>query len=337
MKTKGIKTMVMLSLTLLSVKGYGQQNIQFTQYIFNSMSVNPAYAGYKGEWFGQVGLRSQWTGLNGAPKTGSFSIDGVLDPETQRHGVGLQITADGLGPQSATGIFANYALRLPLDDSKSHRLSLGIAGGVTQYGLDGTKISVNDPDDPNIPEGKLSTWKPDIRLGAYYNNTKWYAGVAVHDLFAGSDSGEDFVFNQNTLQSLRRNIHGYLMAGALFQLDRGLLLRPSLLLKDDFKGPTSLDLNAMFIFNEKFWIGGGYRTRAKFFNRDYTDYSVNKLSSMNSISGIAQFYVSQKLRIGYSYDHMLNRLGVTQNGTHEVTLGITFGKFGRQVLSPRFF
>ncbi|GGH12993.1 type IX secretion system membrane protein PorP/SprF [Sphingobacterium alkalisoli] len=331
------KYMLLLSITLLGIKGYGQQNIQFTQYIFNSISVNPAYAGYKEEWFGQMGLRSQWTGWDGAPQTGTISIDGVLDPYERRHGVGLQVSADKLGAQAATSIYANYALRLQLDRADEHRLSLGIAGGVTQYSLDGAKLVTIDDDDPILPTGKIGTWRPDIRLGAYYSNPRWYAGVSVQDLFAGSESGEDYQFNQNSLESLYRNIHGYFIAGALFELERGLLLRPSILIKDDFKGPTSLDFNAMFIFNDKFWIGAGYRTRSRIFNRDYTDYSANKLSSLNSVSGIAQFYVSPKFRIGYSYDHMLNRLSGLQNGTHEVTLGVTFGRVGRQVLSPRYF
>src|SRR3546814_11784571 len=85
-----------------------QQNVQFTQYIFNSMSVNPAYTGYKEEWFGQLGLRSQWVGLEGAPQTGLLSIDGIVDPVNKRHGLGMQITADKLGPQSATSASANY-------------------------------------------------------------------------------------------------------------------------------------------------------------------------------------------------------------------------------------
>lgn len=326
-----------LGLLLLSgTAGHAQQNIQFTQYIFNSMSVNPAYAGYKGEWFGQLGLRSQWTGWDGAPRTGSISIDGVLDPDMQRHGVGLQVTADALGPQSANAAFVNYALRLPLDHSGEHRLSLGVAGGVTQYRIDQNKLSAIDPDDPTAIGG--TTWKPDIRLGIYYSNAKWYAGVAAHDLFAGANSTEDYVLDQGEIvESIRRNTHGYFIAGALFQIDRGLLLRPSVLVKDDFKGPTSLDVSAMFIFNDKFWIGPGFRTRSRIFDRDYSNYSVDKLSSQNSVSGIAQFFVTPKFRIGYSYDHMLNRMSGLQNGTHEVTLGVTFGKLGRQILSPRFF
>ncbi len=330
-------TLQILTITLLSMKGYGQQNIQFTQYIFNSMSVNPAYAGYKEEWFGQLGLRSQWSGWTGAPQTGSLSIDGVLDEVNRRHGVGLQITGDQLGAQSALSAYANYAIRLQLDSYDEHRLSLGVAGGVTQYSLDGNKLEYNDQGDSKIPGGMINTWRPDIRLGIYYSNSRWYAGVSVQDLFAGTDSDEDFQFNQNSLESIYRNFHGYFIAGALFKLDRGLLMRPSVLLKDDFQGPTSLDINTMFIFNDKFWIGGGYRTRSRIFKRDYADYSVNKLSSLNSFSGVVQFYATPKFRIGYSYDHMLNKMSGLQNGTHEVTLGVTFGRGQRQVLSPRYF
>ncbi|NGM62989.1 type IX secretion system membrane protein PorP/SprF [Sphingobacterium sp. SGG-5] len=330
-------TLNILAITLLSLKGYGQQNIQFTQYIFNSMSVNPAYAGYKEEWFGQLGLRSQWTGWTGAPQTGSVSIDGVLDEVNRRHGVGMQITGDRLGAQSALSAYANYAIRLQLDHYDEHRLSLGVAGGVTQYGLDGNKLEPNDMGDGKIPGGMINTWKPDIRLGIYYNNSRWYAGVSVQDLFAGTDSDEDFQFNQNALESIYRNIHGYFIAGALFKLERGLLMRPSILIKDDFQGPTSLDINTMFIFNDKFWIGGGYRTRSRIFKRDYEDYSANNLSSLNSFSGVVQFYVTPKFRVGYSYDHMLNKMSGLQNGTHEVTLGVTFGRGQRQILSPRYF
>lgn len=336
MKRYGIKSALMLAMALLGLKSYGQQNIQFTQYIFNSISVNPAYTGYKEEWFGQMGLRSQWAGWDGAPKTGTVSIDGVIDPD-KRHGVGLQITGDQLGAQGAMSAYANYALRLQLDRADEHRLALGIAAGATQYSLDGNKLKYHDEGDYAVPDGKISTWRPDVRLGVYYSNSRWYAGVAVQDLFSNSNSAEDFQFNLNSLESLYRRIHGYFMAGALVELDRGLMLRPSILIKDDFKGPTSLDVNAMFIFNEQFWIGGGYRTRAKIFDRDYSTSSVSKLSSLNSLSGIAQFYVSPKFRIGYSYDHMLNKMSGMQNGTHEVTLGVTFGRTGRQVMSPRYF
>jgi len=337
MKSYSIKPSLICLLILLGFHAKSQQNIQFTQYIFNSISVNPAYAGYKEEWFGQLGLRSQWTGWEGAPRTGTLSIDGVLDPISRRHGVGLQLTADKLGAQDATSIYANYALRLQLDNDDMQRISLGIAAGVTQYGWDVNKLLVLVEGDEVISGGKIATWRPDIRLGVYYHNASWYAGLAVHDIFSGVGSNEEFRFNQNSLESLYRNVNAYFIAGTLFRLEEGLNLRPSLLVKDDFKGPTSLDLNAMLIFNDKFWIGGGYRTRAKIFEREYYDNSPMKLSSVNAITAIAQFYVTNKFRIGYSYDVMLNQMRGLQSGTHEVTLGITFGQSLSQMLNPRYF
>src|SRR5690625_1505763 len=199
----------------VSQQAGAQQSIQYTQYIFNSMSVNPAYTGYKEQWFAQMALRSQWVGLDGAPKTGSVSIDGVVDPEHKRHGVGLQINADKLGAQSATSIFANYALRLRVDDEDTRRLSLGIAGGVTQYSLNGNKLQAVDPTDPTLPIGNINSWRPDVRLGIYYYQHNWYAGLALQDLFSGSDSGSDYVFNSTTLESIRDRMSLYFIGGML--------------------------------------------------------------------------------------------------------------------------
>lgn len=336
MKSQRLKVLLCCAGMLLIGKTHAQQSIQFTQYVFNSISVNPAYTGYKEEWFGQMALRSQWTGWDGAPKTGSISIDGVVDPVNKRHGVGLQVTADKLGAQSATSVYANYALRLQLNDEDTQRLSLGVAGGFTQYGLDGNKLQAVETGDIVIPAGKLSTWRPDIRLGVYYYNPKWYLGASVQDLFANSSSNDEFRFNENSLESLHRNISLYVIGGALFEFEKGLHFRPSVLVKDDFKGPTSLDVNAMFIFNNRFWLGAGYRTRARVFDREYFDQSPLKLSATNAVTGIVQFYATDRLRIGYSYDVMLNKMSGLQSGSHEVTLGVTFGTV-KQLLSPRFF
>lgn len=316
---------------------HAQQSIQLTQYIFNSMAVNPAYAGYKEEWFVQAAMRSQWVGWDGAPKTGAVSIDGVLDPVSKKHGVGLQMTADKLGTQAATSIYGNYALRLQINDEDTKRLSFGIAGGLTQYSLDGNLLDPSNPGDPTLPLGKISTWVPDVRLGAYYYSPRWYVGVSVQDLFSQS-TDDDYKLNETSTESLYRNVSAYLIGGMLFELDRGLHLRPSVMIKDDFKGPTTVDLNAMLIFNSRIWIGAGYRTRMKLMNREYNDKSPSKLSSVNALAGIAQFYVTDNLRIGYSYDMMLNTMSKMQNGTHEITLGYSFGKiFGNQYQSPRYF
>jgi len=318
-------------------KAHAQQNIQFTQYIFNSMSVNPAYTGYKEEWFGQLGLRSQWVGLEGAPRTGLLSIDGLIDPVSKRHGVGLQISADKLGPQSATSAYANYAFRLRLNEEDTQRLSFGIGAGVTQYSLDGTLLDPIEGGDQVLPAGKISNWVPDIRFGIYYYNPKWYAGVSVMDLLSGDQSNNIFRWDNTTTDNIRRKRHLYFIGGALFDLSQGLRLRPSLLVKEDFKGPTSLDLNAMFIFGDRFWLGAGWRTGVTVFEREYNRVSGNSLNGRNSFSAITQIYVTDALRIGYSYDHIVSRLSNVQNGSHEITLGVTFGPKAQRILSPRFF
>ncbi|TKC10545.1 type IX secretion system membrane protein PorP/SprF [Pedobacter polaris] len=330
------RTIIGLGLILAGISPAGaQQNIQFTQYIFNSMSVNPAYAGYKEEWFGQVALRTQWTGLEGAPKTGQLSFDGIVDPVSKRMGVGLQVTADKLGPQSATSAYANFAYRLRLNAEDTQRLSFGIAVGVTNYGLDGTQLNPVDQSDQNLPSGQLSNYIPDARFGVYYYSEKFYVGASVMDLFSGDSDNGIFRWDAGSSGNLKRKRHVYAIAGMVTDLSDGIKLRPSILLKEDFKGPTSLDLSGMFIFNERFWLGASYRTGLKIWNKDYSNGM--DLTNTNSVSGVAQFHVNSNLRIGYSYDYMLNKLGSTQSGSHEITLGMTFPRSFSRLLSPRFF
>jgi len=305
----------------------GQQNIQFTQYVFNSMSVNPAYAGYKEELFAQLGLRSQWVDLEGAPQTGLLSLDGLLDLYgARRHGGGIQLMADQLGPQTATSAYLNYAYRLRLDREDTQRLSFGVGAGVTQYSLDGTKIIVLDDGDQALPTGKISNFVPDLRFGIYYHNARWYAGISLMDLLSGNSSDNLFRWDQTTTDHIRRRRHLYIIGGMLVDLNESVKLRPSLLYKDDFMGPPSLDISAMAIFGDRLWLGGGIRTGVSAFRRDYQRFTGNRLSGMNSTSFLMQIFVTERLRIGYSYDYMLSRLNGLQNGSHEVTLGVTLGR-----------
>jgi type IX secretion system PorP/SprF family membrane protein len=317
------KIIIALCLLFAGIKPVmAQQNIQFTQYIFNAMSVNPAYAGYKEEWFAQMALRTQWTGLEGAPKTGQVSIDGIADPENKRIGLGLQIASDKLGPQSATSAYFNFAYRLRLNGDDSKRLSFGLAVGVTNYGLDGTQLSPVDAGDMSLPTGQMNNFVPDARFGIYYNTEKFYVGGSVMDLLSGTGSSGIFKYDAGTSVNLKRSRNLYIMAGMVTELSEQLKLRPSVLLKEDFKGPTSADLNAMFIFNDKIWIGGSYRTGLNLWNKAYSQNV--ELSNVNSVSGIVQFAISEKLNIGYSYDHFLNKLSSSQAGSHELTLSFNF-------------
>lgn len=325
----------LIAFIVSTLPAQAQQNIQFTQYIFNSMTVNPAYAGYKEDWFAQLALRSQWVGMDGAPKTGQVSVDGIIDPHHKRMGLGIQVTADKLGAQAATSLYANYAYRIKLDESDSQRLSFGIGLGLTQYNLNGSLLETNISDDPVLPAGSLSSYIPDLRFGVYYYNPKWYVGASVMDMLSGDQSNSIFRWADDGTQNLQRKRHFYLIAGTLIPLGEDMNMRPSILLKDDFKGPTSLDLNAMFIFGERFWIGGGYRTGMSIWGSNKEQDA--HLSMMNSMSAITEFYVNDRLRVGYSYDYILSRLSSVQNGTHEITLGITFPGRAKRLLSPRYF
>ncbi len=336
MKKRNSRYILFLTVILFGFpKLRAQQEIQFTQYIFNTLSVNPAYAGYKEQWFVQMALRDQWAGLDGAPKTGQFSIDGILSPYTRNIGMGLQVTSDKLGPQSSTSVYLNYAYRIRLNTADTKRLGLGLAAGLAQHGLNGSEFLPVDEADAYLLYGNEHVWKWNMRLGLYYYSPRWYAGVSLMDVLDRKDS---YIFNSDDdYYNIYHRKHFYFIAGAIFDVGASFKLRPSFLLKEDFKGPSSLDVNAMMIYEEKFWFGLGYRTGVKVWDKAYADYSAEDLSVSNSISGIVQFYLSKQFRVGYSYDYMLNDMKNVQNGTHELTLGYTFPIRRKRLLSPRFF
>ncbi|MFB9057292.1 type IX secretion system membrane protein PorP/SprF [Mariniflexile ostreae] len=332
---KSYIALLVFAMLFKAPKLIAQQEIQFTQYIFNTVSVNPAYAGYKEQWFVQMALRNQWAGIEGAPKTGQFSIDGIISPMSRNMGLGLQITSDKLGPQLATSAYLNYAYRLRLNHDDTERLSFGLAAGLGQYGLDGSKFSTVNQHDTALSNANLDVWKWNVRLGVYYYNPRWYAGISMMNVL---DDSENVLFKSDSDDySIDQRRHMYFITGAVFDLSPNFKWRPSILIKDDFKGPASLDVNTMFIFNERFWFGASYRTGLKLWDKDYTDFSAQKLKISNAVSGIVQFYLSENFRVGYSYDYMLNNLGNHESGSHELTLGYTFPLQGRRLISPRFF
>lgn len=334
---KSLKCLLVIGciLCLVNVRTSAQQNIQFSQYIFNSLSVNPAYAGYKEEWFVQLALRAQWVGVEGAPQTAAASIDGILDPRDRKMGLGLQITSDKIGAQSSTSATANYAYRLQLNDDDTQRLSFGLGVGVAQYTLKGSMLTTIDQNDSALPAGNESNLVPDLRLGVFYNSDYWYLGFSMLDIFSNPRSADPTDRNPSTTLNIIRSRHAYLMGGALINVSPDLRIRPSILIKEDFRGPTSADLNAMVILNDKVWFGASYRTGLSLWKKP--EQQVGNLGKQNSVSGIVQFFVSERFRIGYSYDYVTSQLGSNQNGSHELTMGLSFGKVPRAMICPRVF
>jgi len=316
---------VLLILLLFSKLAQGQQDAQFSQYMFNGIYINPAYAGYKEQLNLHAFYRNQWTGIPGAPKTMSVAIDAIANDGNV--GLALQISSDRLGAQRNQSIYANYAYRIPMNKDGSSRLAFGLGVGVVQLGIDGAMLNPNDVE-MEQPTGMQSSILPDARAGIYFANNRMYAGFSADNLVSQYIDVDRYAFIPQPKP------HYYLTAGTLIPLSREILLKPSFLLKDDRGGPTSLDLNAFVIVAEKLWIGGSYRTGIKLYSKDYLQ---KDLSQLNSVVAALQIFPSENLRIGYAYDYSIGPLQGYSGGTHEISIGYFFNKKNMRMLTPRFF
>jgi len=310
---------------------FAQQTVQFSQYIFNGLAVNPAYAGYREEWNASLSYRMQWAGVNGAPRTAVASFDGVTDANEKRVGLGFIAINDRLGAQSTASFYGNYAYRLQIDDEEERRLTFGIAFGVSQYEIDGTRLVAVDPNDTSIPRGTENKVYPDFRVGVYYADPRYFIGVSILDMFS---SARDQIATDNNYKILKQVRHIYLSGGAFFPLSAALDIKPTFLIKDDFNGPTDIDLSAYLLIHKTVFIGTAYRMGVKLWNKASLQ---TGLDQGNAIAGIVQVLVSDRFKVGYSFDYSLNALANYQQGSHEITLGLAFPKRNSRTVRAKFF
>ncbi|KLT66570.1 type IX secretion system membrane protein PorP/SprF [Pedobacter sp. BMA] len=306
------RILITLFLCLCCMLTIAQQNAQFGQYMFNGLFINPAYAGYKEELYMQAFVRSQWTGIKGAPQTLSISVDEAVKDE--RLGLGLLVSKDKIGAQSSLNLSGNFAYRIKLDRTETNVLAFGVGVGVMQMGLNGSLLDPTESGDNRIPTGFESRLVPDIRAGVHYSNEKFFVGFSANNLLSQYLS----VFQDNSLLSITSKPHFYLTAGMVFPMNNDFLFKPSFLIKDDLNGPTSLDLNASMMIRERLWLGGVYRTSVKLYPKPLLQSDVRNRSA---IGLIAEFFVQSNLRIGYGYDYSLNKLGNYDYGSHEISIG----------------
>jgi len=323
-----MRTTKIIVLAMLLVGGVGtmaQQNAQYSQYMFNGIYINPAYAGYKEQLNAHSFYRNQWTGMPGAPKSMSLAIDAVANQGNV--GLALQISTDKIGAQHTAAGYANYAYRLRLNDDGSSRLALGFGLGAVQIGIDGASLNPNDFEEKQ-PLGMQSFVVPDARVGIYYSNDKFYGGISADNLI----SNRKRIQVSNFLIQTRP--HYYLTAGMLIPLSQDIQLKPSFLLRDDRGGPTSLDLNTFFLLADRVWLGGGYRTGVKLYDKKHLQ---NNLNARNSMLGAIEIFPKSNLRIGYAYDMSIGALQGFGGNTHELSLGIYFNTKKARMVSPRYF
>ena len=292
---------------LLTSVTFAQQLPQFTQYMFNTISINPAYAGSR-ETLSAVGLhRSQWVGLEGGPQTQTLSIHAPL--RNDKVGVGLSVINDELGFENFQYVYGDfsYTIRTGLNSE----LAFGLKAGVTAYNLDGD-YQASQSNDPLIFgfEDRLDF---NFGAGVYWHSERWYLGLSAPRILTNEFTG------QGTFEALER-VSYYFTGGYVFDLSENTKLKPSALLKATNGAPLSFDISANFLFYDKFWIGGGYR--------------INEQAA--AIGGIADFQISKQLRIGYAYEYPISDLRPYTSGTHEVLLMFEIFK-SRRIKSPRYF
>lgn len=294
-----------------------QQQAQYTQYIFNGLGINPAYAGSKGIINANGIYRSQWVGLEGAPTTQTISVDGAI--AKQKIGLGLLIVNDQIGAQGHKSVFSNIAFRVNV--SETARIALGIAAGASQYYTDGTKLHPNDQNfDPSIPTTKVSTILPDTRAGLFFNTEQFYVGLSAFNLVG---------FKSKFVATPAR--HFYLTSGYILPINEWLKFKPSFLIKEDFKSPTNIDLNAFMLIGDRVWLGGSYRTGTKTFKNNYQEIDLS-----NAWALATEIYLTEKIKVGYSHDFTVTSL--RQYAGHELSLGFYFfKKEAGRTLTIRYF
>jgi len=301
----------LLGLLLWATDFYAQQDAQYTQYMYNMNVINPAYAGSRGTLSLGLLARSQWTNVNGGPKTMTFDAHA---PVGKKVGMGLSVIADEIGPAKEQNIYADFSYTITT--SEQGRLAFGLKGGVTLLNvnlLDVVLPQTATGDDPLFDEN-INEAFPNVGAGVYYYNDKWYAGFSVPNLLKSEHLDKE---NINTKAS--EEIHYFLTTGYVFDLSSTLKFKPSILVKGVTGAPVSFDVNANFLMYDRFEVGASYRWQ-------------------DAVSILFNFGVTRSFRIGYAYDYTISEFSNSNTGgSHELMLlyDISFSK--KNLKSPRFF
>jgi type IX secretion system PorP/SprF family membrane protein len=318
-----ITGLILLLTLLVSRVTFGQQLPQFSQYMFNGLHVNPAYAGYKGEPYIQSTYRSQWGDFPGAPET--FTVTADLSANEGTMGFGVSLMSDNLGPVKTTSGLLTYAYRIQTGTRSF--LGLGVSAGFSQYSIDGSMLEPNDFPDSQIPEGRIDLITPNLNTGLFFHNDKFYAGFSVYNMIGKN------ALEKEDIALAYHDFHYYLTAGYLLDLSDNVKFKPSFLIKEVKGAPTNYDINAMFLFMERLWVGGSYRSNIKIWN----DNLLEGLGNRNSVVGILEIFPTDRLRLGYAYDHNLNVLNAYRNNSHELSIGFYMTPRKAMMRNQRWF
>lgn len=286
-----------------------QQDSQYTQYMYNMTTINPAYAGSRDAttFFGLY--RAQWVGLEGAPITKAFSVH---SPIGLHEGLGLSFVNDEIGPVTESTISADFSYTIQL--SAQYQLAFGAKASANLLNVDYTKLQIYDPDDPSFRENIDNKFSPNVGAGAFVYSTRSYLGISVPYIL----ETKHFDDENNSASVASERLHFYAVAGHVMDISPFIKFKPSILFKAVAGAPAQFDMSANFLFYEKFTFGIAYRWSAA--------YSV-----------MAGFQISDGLFVGYAYDSEVTDIILYNSGSHEILLRFELFKEYDKVASPRFF
>lgn len=308
---KYIGVLVLSMLLLLPAQLKAQQDPMYTQYMFNTLAYNPAYAGTR-EVLSLMALsRHQWVGFDGAPSTQTLTAHSSVGNSV---GLGFTIMYDKLDPTTQSGVYFDYAYRIKI--SHKGKLSFGIKGGFNFYQNKISSLSTGSvQEDPSLSGGDYSKLLPNFGFGLFYYTNQFYFGASIPKLLENKlDDGDIEVLGESGKESR----HYFLTSGYVFDLSKTMKFKPSLLARFTQAAPMSMDININFLYNEKFWFGGFYRLDDAF-------------------GAIVQYQINQQFKIGYGYDMTTSELSKYNNGTHEIMLLYEFNFTKEKVQHPRHF
>lgn len=308
------KRLIFLSIMAISFhQAKAQTEPMYSQYMYNMLGVNPAYAGNREALSLNFFQRNQWVGIKGAPKTTSLSIDQSI--KDGKMGWGIQVYDDRLGVEAASGFNGMLSTRIRVSEK-------GILSGGLSFGLMNYRINLNDvnnrnnPNDPSfIVTDNPSKWNPSMGMGIYYNTDRFYASVSTPSVLKSRLASYE---NFNTSIQKSDAFHLFANTGYVFDINEDVKLKPSTMIKMVSGAPIEADLNMNLWLKDLLGIGGSYRTGDAFV-------------------GMIELQATQQIRFGYAYDMPFNPLKYFTKGSHELMLRYEFGNFKTKIKSTRYF
>lgn len=312
--------LTLLILILLgSFSSKAQQDPQYTQYMYNTQVVNPAYAGNREALSFGLLYRTQWVNFgDGRPNTGTFTVN---SPVGYNMGLGLSVVSDRIGPAVETNFNIDYSYSI--QTSETGKLSFGLKAGLDILDVDFSKLNLprdvyNDPYFKNNIDNKL---QPQIGAGVYYNTEKFYVGLSVPNFLTTKHFDESSIEDLQNIQAettAKERMHYFLIAGYVFDLSDNLKFKPATLFKMVSGSPLQADVSANFLLYDRVTLGAAYRWSA-------------------AMSGMVGFQATDNIFIGFGYDYQTTDIETYSDGSYEVMLRFELFNKPERVLTPRFF